>query len=526
MKLILILILTITTAQAKWIKKSSWVSKLSRVEQKRLLGAKDLPNNKQLGEFSSKEETTGQAELPNHFDWRNVNGKNYLSPIKNQGHCGSCVIFAAVGAMEAQVQIANEWPELDFDLSEQHVLNCSGGSCGGWWTGMGVQFLRNKGAPVEAHAPYYSGSLGEDLICTEEDYENPSINFYKLKNYQSISYTSSFDYTSGTYYEYTPATEDILKALLKGPLVTSMTVYEDFLTYKSGVYSYESGDRLGGHAIVIVGYDINERYWIVRNSWGTEWGDNGYFKISWDDKQSGVAKYNYSVSVEPVDGTMRLRNTDSVLTAPQKFTVETSYKHVFFTKIKFVSESGHEYLFRAHQEFKLSDLFKPNRKRIFSVDIDPKKLPDGVYKVSSEASVIRKWKKETLRSEPIRVTILNSTPQIDVAIEGLEQDDELVDLSSDITDRVFVRFAFDSNPVPINKLTFYAQHEDGTMFSVVNNQPKGKSYLSWRTYSIPNGNYTIWAKAEIGPFSQESETISVKVNNGDKTEELEALAVM
>eukprot|EP01007_Sphenomonas_quadrangularis_P001325 NODE_2256_length_642_cov_211.664418_g1909_i0.p1 GENE.NODE_2256_length_642_cov_211.664418_g1909_i0~~NODE_2256_length_642_cov_211.664418_g1909_i0.p1 ORF type:complete len:176 (+),score=43.43 NODE_2256_length_642_cov_211.664418_g1909_i0:25-528(+) len=76
--------------------------------------------------------------------------------------------------------------------------------------------------------------------------------------------------------------EDIQKEIYtNGPVEGSFTVYEDFVAYKSGVYKYTHGDMLGGHAIKIVGWGKEKgvKYWLINNSWNTDWGDNGTFKI-------------------------------------------------------------------------------------------------------------------------------------------------------------------------------------------------------------------------------------------------------
>jgi C1A family cysteine protease len=65
-------------------------------------------------------------------------------------------------------------------------------------------------------------------------------------------------------------------------------VYEDFKHYKSGVYSYVSGKKLGGHAILLVGYDDKEQCFIVKNSWGPDWGENGFFRIAYSELDSVV----------------------------------------------------------------------------------------------------------------------------------------------------------------------------------------------------------------------------------------------
>ena len=65
-------------------------------------------------------------------------------------------------------------------------------------------------------------------------------------------------------------------------------VYEDFMHYKSGIYSYTTGKKLGGHAILLVGYNDAESYFIVKNSWGTGWGEDGFFRIAYSEMNTVI----------------------------------------------------------------------------------------------------------------------------------------------------------------------------------------------------------------------------------------------
>ncbi|XP_016121449.1 cathepsin B-like, partial [Sinocyclocheilus grahami] len=82
-----------------------------------------------------------------------------------------------------------------------------------------------------------------------------------------------------------------MKELFKnGPVEAAFTVYEDFLHYKSGVYQHVSGSVLGGHAIKILGWgeENSVPYWLAANSWNTDWGDNGFFKILRGEDHCGI----------------------------------------------------------------------------------------------------------------------------------------------------------------------------------------------------------------------------------------------
>lgn len=69
----------------------------------------------------------------------------------------------------------------------------------------------------------------------------------------------------------------------RGPLVSAMTVYEDFFSYNTGIYHYVSGAQIGGHCICVVGYDDTNDFWICKNSWGAQWGETGFFSIGYGE---------------------------------------------------------------------------------------------------------------------------------------------------------------------------------------------------------------------------------------------------
>ena len=84
----------------------------------------------------------------------------------------------------------------------------------------------------------------------------------------------------------------------KGPVSAAFSVYADFPTYKSGVYQHKTGQMLGGHAVEIIGYgtESGTDYWLVKNSWNEEWGDNGTFKILRGSNECGIEDDIASVS--------------------------------------------------------------------------------------------------------------------------------------------------------------------------------------------------------------------------------------
>jgi hypothetical protein len=221
--------------------------------------------------------------LPEHYDWRNVNGVSYSTPVTAQGSCGSCVAFAATATIEMQLGIACNTPAAPFLMSRQYMFSCGGGNCkSGWLLSKAVEFVAESGVPDEPCLPYLSVS-GEDVECSRacSDAAPRSVKAYGVER----PTTGFIDVVA------------IKRALLRGPLLSSMILYEDLEFYESGVYRYTRGNKLGSHAVVITGWDDSDRSWIVRNSWGPDWGDGGYFKAAWDDSNVLVGRYTWLFDV-------------------------------------------------------------------------------------------------------------------------------------------------------------------------------------------------------------------------------------
>ena len=205
-------------------------------------------------------------ELPARIDWRDHDGK-YVTPIRDQKHCGSCWAFAMTGALESNVLLARHEPGKDLDLSEQTLISCSWvGSCGGGL--LLPTFIKSTGLPPETDYAYTAAN--GDCKTAASGWKDHA---YKIGSWGFVSHKLA-----------------TLKAALVqyGPLPTSYMVYEDFKHYKSGVYSYVSGKKLGGHAVLLVGYDDKEKYFIVKNSWGPGWGEDGYFRIAYSEMDNEV----------------------------------------------------------------------------------------------------------------------------------------------------------------------------------------------------------------------------------------------
>jgi C1A family cysteine protease len=270
-------------------KKSSWLAQESPFkdsERKTLIraGAADEEEpgfNALTKELENWNETA--TSLPVFFDWRDRDGRNFLPDPSHQGECGSCVSFASIAALEAQLNIACDSPERSFNMSRQFFFSCGGGFCrNGWKLSSAMSFLTESGVPDASCMPYTS-SEGRDTQCSAActDFKDRSINGIATKLI-----------TSG-YID----RDKIKAAILNGPLVANMILYEDLEYYKDGVYRHIDGAKLGNHAIVFVGWDNSDSSWIAMNSWGPEWGQRGFFKVAWDDV-SLPGRYTWSIDVQ------------------------------------------------------------------------------------------------------------------------------------------------------------------------------------------------------------------------------------
>ena len=277
----------IVEKKAPWTAGMNDIFLLSPEEKRKLCGCRDSIS---LEKISESQQIMRFALQPEKFDWRDKDGSDWMSPVKNQGACGSCVAFCTIGTLEGQLNIYHNDPDLDRDLSEQHIFSCGGGGCdGGWYTDVAFQYLQDHGAPDEDCFPYTSGETGTDQPCnnTCSDWQERAVKI------------SCWDWVGGDFCVKTPA--EIKKEILKGPVATSMTVYEDFYAYIEGIYEHVWGEVVDEHCVVFVGWDdtSDPPCWIVRNSWGM-WGESGYYRIRMGTNEVGIEARNLVLAIGDV----------------------------------------------------------------------------------------------------------------------------------------------------------------------------------------------------------------------------------
>jgi C1A family cysteine protease len=225
-----------------------------------------------LSSVARHEEAMGAAAppYPPACDLRDREGRNYITPIRDQGQCTSCVAFGSCAAVEGTLLVQQDSPGREVDLSEAQLFYCvalaQGRSCeegprGGWYPKEALEAFQAQGVPDEACFPYTPG----DQACAAcSDWEAGAT---RIAQWQPLD---------------TPL-EMKQWICAHGPVVASMQVYEDFQHYAGDIYRHVAGGPLGGHCICIVGYDDEGGYWIAKNSWNTGWGEQGFFKIAYGE---------------------------------------------------------------------------------------------------------------------------------------------------------------------------------------------------------------------------------------------------
>jgi hypothetical protein len=198
--------------------------------------------------------------LPTSFDWRDTNN---VTGIRNQGSCGSCWAFGTLAAYEGAISILFDENE---DLSEQWLVDCNSQNwgCNGGWFAFGELY---DGVPLESCYPYtaYDGSC--KTTCDM---------YYPLDSWFYVGSSSSV-----------PSTDSIKTAIYNhGPVAVAVYVNTAFQSYTSGIFNTSYSGSVN-HAVCLVGWDDVGGCWIMKNSWGTGWGESGYMRIAYGCQSIG-----------------------------------------------------------------------------------------------------------------------------------------------------------------------------------------------------------------------------------------------
>ena len=254
--------------------------------QKKRLGARFKPAASKKSSLQPEQLQAAQNIIKNNtdVDWRKQGAVN---AVKNQGQCGSCWAFGTVANIESQSFLWGGKGDKGHlrSLSEQDLVSCdhfkdntgSDQGCKGGWPDRAFQWIgKGKGLPSEASYPYTSGG-GEDGNCDSSKQSPPAL-VHNVVGHQDLA-------TNETY---------IAAYVAKyGPVVIGVQATNSWQQYSGGVLSASCSARQADHAVVIVGYgsDQGKDYWLIRNSWGPKWGEEGYIRLQRGINCNAVASH-------------------------------------------------------------------------------------------------------------------------------------------------------------------------------------------------------------------------------------------
>ncbi|MES2964257.1 MAG: C1 family peptidase [Bdellovibrionota bacterium] len=475
----------LTGAKASWVARESAISRMSIDELKRITGLQQEGLYEDV-DFGSPLETEFQGTLPAKWDWRDQDGANWVSPILDQGNCGSCVAFAAVATMETQMKIASGLANLPVRLSPQALHTCGGGSCAiGWWPGFAARYLQKTGVPDDACMPYESGVTGKNGSCSAICADAP-------KRRVRIAGFSRPTVLFGN-------VSKVKRALLKGPVMTAMLIFEDFAAYGGGVYRHRKGGLVSAHAVSVVGYDDAERAFIVRNSWGDKWGENGFFRIAYDDI-SGAGRMTWAFQMPSPQGVVALEAPpdDMYVTGSMPIEVRSTY----------TASAGRRMTI---YDSKSNPLWGMICGTTCDDRLDVSRWTDGRYEIDIVA--LDASGRELGRSQRQSFYVVNRKPVLALGFAAVKG----TDLSKPLSGRVEFDLTTKSSSVPMTSVEFHARRVGGDDLVRTANVVLSKMTLGWKTTAIPNGTYEIWfvGRMTTSSFDERIETVrrTVTVRN-------------
>lgn len=208
------------------------------------------------------------TRLPDRFDWRD---KGMVAPVQNQLACGSCWAFSTVGAIQSVRAMGGSQLE---QLSVQQVLDCSykNAGCSGGSPSHALTWLKQTRVKLVSHSAYpYKAKTG---MCRFFSQSHEGV---AVKNFTLQSFSGQEEAMMGHLVQF-------------GPLaaIVDAVSWQDYL---GGIIQHHCSSQWSNHAVLVVGYDTtgDTPYWIVQNSWGTAWGDQGYVYIKIGSNICGIA---------------------------------------------------------------------------------------------------------------------------------------------------------------------------------------------------------------------------------------------
>lgn len=470
MKLVILLCIAMSLLNlaeaSSWIRGETNVSRIYKNQSNNLFGNKLVTPEGTL-KYSKN---FGKEK----WDWREVDGQNWLSPVGDQGNCGSCVAFASVAVLEGQMTISSKLSWLKPQYSQQALFDCGQGSCKvGWLPEWSIYQLKTIGVPDLSCAPYQLGGTGQNGICLENYCDNQSSRTVKIES----SSTPSTRFGGSD--------KKVKEALKQGPLLTTMNAREDFLYYKGGIYKTKNSKKAGGHAVALVGFDDEKKAWLIKNSWGLDWGESGYGWVSYSDS-SGIGNLTWKYEVNSQINNLAFQEIrhESYLSGNEII----KYNNSLNTEVILVVKSKSQNVLVNNCSSEKNEC-----------EFDTRLLPDGIYEISLES--------KDSTSVPILIYVTNGSPDI-----LIEWGNFTIDSNQSLSGRINLplNISFDLSKIPPYSVNFYVLSEDGEI--AYRSQLKASSEkmnIGFRTGNVKNGIYNIHFTAEV-PVGKNKRIISTE----------------
>mmetsp|Transcript_28571 Transcript_28571/g.27544 ORF Transcript_28571/g.27544 Transcript_28571/m.27544 type:complete len:447 (+) Transcript_28571:24-1364(+) len=222
------------------------------------------------------------VELPSNFRWNNVDGINYLTNTKQQHipqYCGSCWAQATTSVVSDRLKIVRKaaWP--DINISPQVLISCSEPDygCNGGWPLSAFQYMHKNGITDETCSLYQARGHTNGIECS------PSAICKDCAPNGDCTIPETYLMYGVDEYGLVSGEENMRQEIFqRGPISCGIAVTQEFDDYEGGIFVDETGYQSIGHAISLVGFGEAEdgtKYWLGRNSWGSHWGEDGFFRI-------------------------------------------------------------------------------------------------------------------------------------------------------------------------------------------------------------------------------------------------------
>jgi len=241
--------------------------------------SKTLFHSSMQQSFVAPKRSSPRLAVPDSFDARdNWPNCSTIKQIRNQGQCGSCWAFGAAESFGDRYCITTG---NSITFSPQFIVDCyvDNDGCGGGYPDLAWMDLIDKGVVSDECRQYY----GKNLKCTDVCDDQSAMKKYYAKS----AYSPYVDFDINETVRLIQ--EEIMK---NGPVEAAFFVFADFDGYSGGVYQRTTTSMEGGHAVKIIGWgtdkDTKLPYWLIANSWGEDWGENGYFRIRRGTNECGI----------------------------------------------------------------------------------------------------------------------------------------------------------------------------------------------------------------------------------------------